>query len=92
MAYEIATPICLEATELARQLADEAETPSQKLGAARVLLSALAHDIKARLAAPKIRAYEAKMIENADTPRLPGASGAAPAPALEALEADRSRI
>jgi hypothetical protein len=72
MAYEVRTPLLLESIEAARTVIgatkDGSMAPAERrdlLSGARVLQSAVAHDIRARLADPRIRAQEAKLIEAA---------------------------
>jgi len=70
MTYEVKTPLLLESIEAARMVIRGAQDGSiastdrrDILGGARALQSAVAHDIRARLADPRIRAQEAKLIE-----------------------------
>jgi hypothetical protein len=70
MSYEVKTPLLLESIEAARAVIRGAQDGSMAssdrkdiLGGARTLQSAVAHDIRARLADPRIRAQEAKLIE-----------------------------
>jgi hypothetical protein len=70
MSYEVKTPLLLESIEAARVVIRGAQDGSMAsadrkdvLGGARTLQSAVAHDIRARLADPRIRAQEAKLIE-----------------------------
>jgi hypothetical protein len=82
MAYEVKTPLLLESIAAARQVisacSDGSIAPSERrdmLAGARALQNAVAHDIRARLMEPRIRAQEAKLIEAAGQAqeRLPAA-------------------
>lgn len=73
MSYEVRTPLLVESVEAARAVIAgvqtgemEAQTATRVLSGARVLQSAVSTDIKARLAAPKIAAQEARLIEHAE--------------------------
>lgn len=77
MSYEIRTPLLIESVEAARAVITgvqtgqmEAATATRVLSGARVLQTAVSTDIKARLAAPKIAAQEAKLIEQAEQQKL----------------------
>jgi hypothetical protein len=79
MSYEIKTPLLIESVEAARAVITgvqngemEPATAMRILSGARVLQSAVAADIKARLAAPKIAAQEAKLIDAAAPDRIAG--------------------
>ncbi len=81
MAYEVKTPLLLESIEAARAVIKGAQDGSiaaadrrDILGGARTLQSAVSHDIRARLADPRIRAQEAKMIEAALPPQIEASS------------------
>ena len=70
MTYQITTPIVQESIDAARSAimglqngSLEPRHASVIVGAARTLQSAVSTDIKARIAAPKIAAQEAKLIE-----------------------------
>lgn len=70
MSYEIRTPIISESVEAARVaiagIQDGSLEPRNAaivISGARALQSAVATDIKARLAAPRIAAQEAKLID-----------------------------
>lgn len=70
MNYEVRTPILQESVEAARSViigvqdgSMEMTTATRVLSAARVFQSAVSTDIRARLAAPRIAAQEAKQIE-----------------------------
>jgi hypothetical protein len=72
MTYEIRTPIVSESVEAARAAiagiqsgALEPRHAAIMISGARALQSAVATDIKARIAAPKIAAQEALLIEQA---------------------------
>jgi hypothetical protein len=76
LAYEVKTPLLLESIEAARSVISAAKDGSMAmaerrdiLSGARALQSAVAHDIRARLADPRIRAQEAKLIETAAAKR-----------------------
>ena len=71
MTYEVKTPLLMESVEAARAVisgvqtgAMEAGIATRVLSGARVLQSAVSTDIKARLAAPRIAAQEAKLVES----------------------------
>jgi hypothetical protein len=84
--YEIKTPLLAESVEAARAVIAGMQTgemepavASRVLSGARVLQAAVATDIKARLAAPKIAAQEAKLIEAArGQDRLAGPASSGP--------------
>jgi hypothetical protein len=68
--YEVKTPLLVESVDAARAVIRgvqtgemEAATATRVLSGARVLQSAVSTDIKARIAAPKIAAQEAKLVE-----------------------------
>jgi hypothetical protein len=70
MSYEVKTPLLIETVEAARAViagvqngAMDGGIATRILAGARVLQAAVAIDLKARLADPRIRAQEAKMIE-----------------------------
>lgn len=70
MSYEVKTPLVTEAVDAARMaiVGIQAGTLEPRaanivLGGARVYLSAVNTDIKARIAEPKILASEAKLVE-----------------------------
>jgi hypothetical protein len=70
MSYEVNTPLLIETVEAARSViagvqngAMDGGIATRILAGARVLQAAVSIDIKARLADPRIRAQEAKMIE-----------------------------
>ncbi len=86
--YEIRTPLLVESVEAARAVIHgvqsgemEASTATRVLSGARVLQTAVSTDIKARLAAPKIAAQEAKLIEAGSPDRIADNSASAPAAA-----------
>ena len=69
MSYEVKTPLVMEAVDAARAAVVgiqagtlEARAAGVVLGGARVYLSAVNTDIKARIAEPKILAAEAKLV------------------------------
>lgn len=77
MTYAVSTPLLLESVDAARSVIDgvqsgamEAMTATRVLAAARVLQTAVSTDIRARLAAPKIAAQEAKLIEQEERAAL----------------------
>lgn len=70
MSYEVKTPLLCESVDAARAVIRgvqtgemDAATATRVLSGARVLQTAVSTDVKARQAAPKIAAQEAKMIE-----------------------------
>ncbi|HZT90361.1 MAG TPA: hypothetical protein VFA12_20640 [Stellaceae bacterium] len=70
MSYEIRTPVVLESVEAARAaisgIRDGSLEPRHAaivVSGARALQAAVVTDIRARLADPKIRAQEAKLVE-----------------------------
>lgn len=74
MAYEVKTPILLETINVARAVIQGAQDGTiiaadrrDMLGGARVIQSAVRDDIRARLADPRVRAQEAKLIEAENT-------------------------
>jgi len=78
MAYEVRTPLLLESIAAARFVIDAAKTgsmaPAERrdiLSGGRLLQTAVAHDIRARVADPRIRAQEAKLIEAEKQQQLP---------------------
>lgn len=80
MSYEVKTPLLCESVEAARAVIRgvqtgemEAATATRVLSGARVLQTAVSTDIKARIAAPRIAAQEARMIEQAEQQTLPAA-------------------
>lgn len=71
MSYEVKTPMLLEAADAARAVISgllsgsmEAKDANALNGAAAKLIGVVSNDVKARLAAPRIAAYEAKTIED----------------------------
>lgn len=77
MSYEVKTQLLLESVAAARVVINgvqdgsiEMATATRILSGARVLQSAVAHDIRVRLAEPKIRAMEAKLVEAQQQQRL----------------------
>lgn len=70
MAYDVKTPMLLEAAQAARDAINGIRNGSMERGDAMVLCGAagrligvVSADIRARLAEPRIRAYEAQLIE-----------------------------
>jgi hypothetical protein len=77
MPFEVKTPALIEAIELARAAAEGVQTGRMERGDATVLntaagrmINAVGNEIKARLAAPKIAAQEAKLVEGEQARRL----------------------
>jgi hypothetical protein len=75
MAYEVKTPVLLESIQAARAvikgLQDGAMEPKEGtviLGGVKALQGAVREDVRARLAAPRIAAHEAKASAMPDTP------------------------
>lgn len=88
MAYDIQTPLLLESVDAARAVIRgvqtgemEVATATRVLSGARVLQAAVVADIKARLAAPRIAAQEAKLIDAAGPERIAGPKSSAQAAA-----------
>lgn len=86
--YEVRTPLLLESVEAARAVIRgvqtgeiDVATATRILSGARALQQAVAIDVKARLAAPKIAAQEAKLIEEQSPDRLAGPRASAQAAA-----------
>jgi hypothetical protein len=78
MSYEVKTPALIEAIDIARDVARqvkggtmEAKDASILNNAAGKIVSAVSADVRARLAEPKIRAYEAKLIEGDKQRQIP---------------------
>ncbi len=70
MTYEVKTPLLIESVEVARAVirgvqdgSMEMATATRVLSGARILQTAVSSDIRARLADPRIRAQEAKLLE-----------------------------
>ena len=80
MSYEVTTKLLIETVDAAREVIRgvqsgemEMAAATRVLGAARVMQSAVAIDIRARLADPRIRSQEAKLIETQKSAQLPAA-------------------
>lgn len=79
--YEVKTPLLCESVEAARAVIRgvqtgemEAAAAMRVLSGARVLQTAVSTDIKARLAAPKIAAQEARLIEQSEQQQIASAA------------------
>lgn len=83
MSYEIKTPMLIEAADAARAVIAGISTGTMDPreareinSAAAKLISVVSTDVKARLAAPKITAHEAKLIESSVSPKINVLAGA----------------
>jgi hypothetical protein len=82
MTYEVKTPLIVESVTAARSAITGLQDGSMEprfaalvISGARTLQSAVREDIRARLAEPRIRAQEAKLIEADRQSQLPGSPG-----------------
>jgi hypothetical protein len=81
MTYEVKTPLILESVTAARAAISGIQDGSMEprfasvvLAGARVLQGAVREDIRARLADPRIRAQEAKLIEGERGQQIAGSA------------------
>lgn len=80
MSYEVKTPVLIEAIDVARHIVKGIKDGSLEIkeanalnGAARQMTAAVSADVRARLAAPKIHAHEARLVEQSKQQQIAAA-------------------